>query len=167
MSAKNHRSVYSWSRWQDPRSGYGYSWSRWRDLRSRYGARARRRCESQLCSSQWRQYQIDLVGIDLTSEGRANEWRRLDQWRSSKQVKETWPVKVEQTSKGDLTQKSAANVVCKVKHANQRTGCGKDICPAGCLGRLGWCIIIIRDEVYSFWSLWGGCVHVWEWNQVW
>ncbi len=29
-------------------------------------------------------------------------------------------------SDGDLTQKSAANVVCKVKHANQRTGCDKD-----------------------------------------
>jgi hypothetical protein len=47
-------------------------------------------------------------------------------------------MKVEQTSEGDLTQKSVANVVCKVKHANQRTGCDKDICPTGCLGRL-WC----------------------------
>ncbi len=45
-------------------------------------------------------------------------------------------MKVEQTSEVDLTQKSAANVVCKVKHANQRTGCDEDICPAGCLGRL-------------------------------
>ena len=45
-------------------------------------------------------------------------------------------MKVEQTSEGDLTHKSAANVFFKVKHANQRTGCDKDICPAGCLGRL-------------------------------
>jgi hypothetical protein len=45
-------------------------------------------------------------------------------------------VKVEQTSEGDLTQKSAANVVGNVKHENQRTGCDEDICPAGCLGRL-------------------------------
>ncbi len=44
---------------------------------------------------------------DLTSEGQANKW-------------ETWPVKVKQTSEGVLTQKSAANVVCKVKHANER-----------------------------------------------
>ncbi len=44
---------------------------------------------------------------DLTSEGQANK-------------SETWPLKVEQTSEGDLTQKSAANVVCKVKHANER-----------------------------------------------
>ncbi len=44
---------------------------------------------------------------DLTSEGQANKSK-------------TWPVKVEQTSEGDLTQKSAANVVYKVKHANER-----------------------------------------------
>ncbi len=44
---------------------------------------------------------------DLTSEGQANK-------------SETWPVKVEQMSEGDLTQKSVANVVCKVKHANER-----------------------------------------------
>ena len=63
----------------------------------------------------------EIPGVDdLTTEGWANKWRRLDQWRSSKQVKETWPVKVEQMSEGDLTQKSAANVVCKVKHANER-----------------------------------------------
>ena len=33
----------------------------------------------------------------------------LDQWRSSKQVKETWPVKVEQMSEGDLTSEGWAN----------------------------------------------------------
>ncbi len=47
-----------------------------------------------------------IHAIDVT-EGQANKL-------------ETWPVKVEQTSEGDLTQKSAANVVCKVKHANER-----------------------------------------------
>ncbi len=36
-------------------------------------------------------------------------WNWLDQWRSSKQVKETWPVKVEQTSEGDLTSEGWAN----------------------------------------------------------
>ncbi len=34
---------------------------------------------------------------------------QLDQWRSSKQVKETWPVKVEQTSEGGLTSEGWAN----------------------------------------------------------
>ncbi len=33
----------------------------------------------------------------------------LDQWRSSKWVKKTWPVKVEQTSEGDLTNEGWAN----------------------------------------------------------
>ncbi len=36
-------------------------------------------------------------------------WNWLDQWRSSKQVKETWSVKVEQTSEGDLTSEGWAN----------------------------------------------------------
>ncbi len=142
---------------------------------SGYGARARCRCWSRLCSSQWRQHQIDLVGIDFNSmmpkaiqaveangvwwstrksgancvfwclkpSKRLSKWmwcsvvdktnqaasilptelgsicihaidvtedsieavqdltsegQRLDQWRSSKRVKETWPKRVWQSS---------------------------------------------------------------------